>query len=60
MEGSLICLLAGLPHAASVHIQLLVHRQEWSELQQDLLAKVNQMLTTKTEEMEQDNTLLCS
>ena len=34
--------MAELPDAASLHTQLLVYRQEWSELQQDLLAQVNQ------------------
>lgn len=42
MEGGLAALLAELPDAASLHTQLLVYRQEWSELQQDLLAQVNQ------------------
>ena len=41
MEDELIALLTGLPDATSLHTQLLVFRQEWSELQQDLLTQVN-------------------
>lgn len=43
-------MLAGLPDAASTHTQLLVYRQEWSELQRDLLAKVDQPYADKTVE----------
>ena len=42
VESEIIALLAELPDAASLHTQLLVYRQEWSELQQDLQAQVNQ------------------
>lgn len=43
VESDLINLLAELPDAPSLHTQLLVFRQEWSELQQDLLTKVKQL-----------------
>ncbi|KAL3132532.1 hypothetical protein ABBQ32_009074 [Trebouxia sp. C0010 RCD-2024] len=43
VEGALVALLADLPDATSLHTQLLVYRQEWSELQRDLLAKAGQM-----------------
>ena len=40
-EGELLSLLTEVPDLAGLHTQLLVHRQEWSELQLDLLAKVD-------------------
>lgn len=47
MESDLITLLVELPDAPSLHTQLLVFRQEWSELHQDLLTKVNQLKANK-------------